>query len=67
MREAPKAPMATPPRRGSSPRMPKSSRVCATLAFAEREVKLVLAELRADDELRGATAERLLREALCTS
>jgi hypothetical protein len=35
------------------------------LGFRERDVRAVLAELRADDELRDATAERLLREALC--
>jgi hypothetical protein len=35
------------------------------LGFRERDVKAVLAELLADDELRDATAERLLREALC--
>jgi hypothetical protein len=35
------------------------------LGFREREVKAVLEELLADDQLRDATAERLLREALC--
>jgi Holliday junction resolvasome RuvABC DNA-binding subunit len=35
------------------------------LGFRERDVRAVLAELRADDELREATVERLLREALC--
>jgi hypothetical protein len=35
------------------------------LGFRERDVRAVLAELLADDELRDATAERLLREALC--
>jgi hypothetical protein len=35
------------------------------LGFREREVKAVLAELRADAELGGAPVERLLREALC--
>jgi hypothetical protein len=35
------------------------------LGFREREVRAVLAELLADDELRDATAKRLLREALC--
>jgi 5-methylcytosine-specific restriction endonuclease McrA len=35
------------------------------LGFRECEVKVVLAELRADAELSGATVERLLREALC--
>jgi hypothetical protein len=35
------------------------------LGFRERDVRAVLAELRADPELREATAERLLREALC--
>jgi hypothetical protein len=35
------------------------------LGFREREVRAVLAELRADDELREATTEHLLREALC--
>jgi len=35
------------------------------LGFREREVRAVLAELLADGELRDATAERLLREALC--
>jgi hypothetical protein len=35
------------------------------LGFRERDVRAVLAELRADQELREATAERLLREALC--
>jgi hypothetical protein len=35
------------------------------LGFRERDVKAVLAELLADDELRDLTAERLLREALC--
>ena len=35
------------------------------LGFRERDVRAVLAELRADEELREATAERLLREALC--
>jgi hypothetical protein len=35
------------------------------LGFRERDVRAVLAELVADDELRDATAERLLREALC--
>jgi hypothetical protein len=35
------------------------------LGFRERDVKAVLAELLADDELCDATAERLLREALC--
>jgi hypothetical protein len=34
------------------------------LGFRERDVRAVLAELLADDELRDATAERLLREAL---
>jgi hypothetical protein len=35
------------------------------LGFHEGEVKIVLAELRGDAELEGATVERLLREALC--
>jgi hypothetical protein len=35
------------------------------LGFRERDVRAVLAELRADQALREATAERLLREALC--
>jgi hypothetical protein len=35
------------------------------LGFRERDVRAVLAELLADDELRDAAAERLLREALC--
>jgi hypothetical protein len=35
------------------------------LGFRERDIKAVLAELLADDDLRDATAERLLREALC--
>jgi hypothetical protein len=35
------------------------------LGFRERDVRAVIAELRGDDELRDATAERLLREALC--
>jgi hypothetical protein len=35
------------------------------LGFRERDVRVVLADLLADDELRDATAERLLREALC--
>jgi hypothetical protein len=35
------------------------------LGFRERDVRAVLAELRADEELREATVERLLREALC--
>ena len=35
------------------------------LGFREGEVKAVLAELRADTSLTGATVERLLREALC--
>jgi hypothetical protein len=35
------------------------------LGFRERDVRAVLAELLADDELRDTTAERLLREALC--
>jgi hypothetical protein len=35
------------------------------LGFCERDVRAVLAELRADEELREAPAERLLREALC--
>jgi hypothetical protein len=35
------------------------------LGFRERDVRAVLAVLLADDELRDATAERLLREALC--
>jgi RuvA, C-terminal domain len=35
------------------------------LGFREAEVKAVLAELRADPELDGASVERLLREALC--
>jgi len=34
------------------------------LGFRERDVRAVLAELRADQELHDATAERLLREAL---
>jgi Holliday junction resolvase RuvA-like protein len=35
------------------------------LGFREGEVKAVLAELRTDTSLAGATVERLLREALC--
>jgi hypothetical protein len=35
------------------------------LGFREVEVKTVLAELRADGELGGASVEQLLREALC--
>jgi hypothetical protein len=35
------------------------------LGFREGEVKAVLAELRTDTSLAGATLERLLREALC--
>lgn len=35
------------------------------LGFRESEVKAVLAELRADVALAGATVEGLLREALC--
>ena len=35
------------------------------LGFREGEVKTVLAELRADTSLAGATVEGLLREALC--
>jgi hypothetical protein len=35
------------------------------LGFRERDVKAVLAELLTDDQLREATAKRLLREALC--
>lgn len=35
------------------------------LGFREREVRAVLTELRADSELREATTEHLLREALC--
>jgi hypothetical protein len=35
------------------------------LGFREREIRAVLAELLADDELRDATPGRLLREALC--
>jgi hypothetical protein len=35
------------------------------LGFRERDIRAVLAELLADDELRDTTAERLLREALC--
>jgi Holliday junction resolvasome RuvABC DNA-binding subunit len=35
------------------------------LGFRARDVRAVLAELLADDDLRDATAERLLREALC--
>jgi Holliday junction resolvasome RuvABC DNA-binding subunit len=34
------------------------------LGFREREVRAVLAELRQDEELRGASIERLLREGL---
>jgi Holliday junction resolvasome RuvABC DNA-binding subunit len=34
------------------------------LGFREREVRAVLAELRSDDELRDASIECLLREAL---
>jgi len=34
------------------------------LGFREGDVKAVLVELRADTTLAGATAERLLREAL---
>jgi hypothetical protein len=35
------------------------------LGFHEGEVKIVLAELRGDTELGGASVQRLLREALC--
>jgi hypothetical protein len=35
------------------------------LGFRERDVRAVLAQLRADEALREATVERLLREALC--
>jgi hypothetical protein len=35
------------------------------LGFREREIRAVLAELLADEELRDTTPERLLREALC--
>ncbi len=37
----------------------------SNLGFREREIRAVLAELHADEELRDATPERLLREALC--
>ncbi len=43
----------------------KVSSALRNLGFREREVRVVLAELLADEELRGATPERLLREALC--
>jgi Holliday junction resolvasome RuvABC DNA-binding subunit len=43
----------------------KVSSALRNLGFREREVRAVLAELLADDNLRDAPPERLLREALC--
>jgi hypothetical protein len=43
----------------------KVSSALRNLGFREREVRAVLAELLADENLRDAPPERLLREALC--